>query len=140
MLGILGVVLYNLVYGAIWLDANTEEIKQRNDSYKNNQDFYFDKNGKMRHTLTGTKYNDEEIHNFINPLVIQTQEENFWEKKYFGVWNRNVSFVTEVFLTEEEAQNYIDTYNSNALYNYKIIHKVCEKEMEINPSGYHKNF
>ena len=116
MFGLIGTIMYGLVYSSAWSDANNIEQKQRKSSSKNGIRFYFDKNGRMRNPLTGKKYTPEEVHKIMNPVSVadQMKDYDYCVHEYLKAVFYTVLVKNEgrhFFLTERKALDFIEEYN-----------------------------
>lgn len=148
MLGILGALGFGAVAAGAWIDADQTEQQGRQSSKEHGHEFYFDKNGKMRHVDNGKKYTPEEIHQFYNPVPLEERKREYdknhhdqFDYKYFQVYNVHDHNIKEIFLTEEEAKQYVsDNYKEEDFWLWKIISKTCKHIIDSDPEKYHLNF
>ena len=113
MFGLIGSLIYGVVYASAWSYEENKEQSRRQNSKNNSVPFYYDKKGIMRHTSNGKKYTTEEVHVLIHGNKEQEKKERDqkykqrFDRKYYAVLNPYQHFTQEVFLTYEEAKQYI---------------------------------
>lgn len=124
MLTILGAIAFGIVATGAWIHAETQEQKDRRSSRKNGRDFYFDKNGRMRHVGSGRKYTVEEVNKFCNPISLEDRlgeykrkSDELYEKTFYGVMTNDM--VYHFFLTEKEAKEFVEEYNKTDIFQIK---------------------
>lgn len=146
MFGFIGATLFGVIYYVSWKSDDMSEERQKNSSKKNNIEFYYDKKGTMRHVGTGKKYTTAEVHSlfFNNKSIIEEKRikeyKNRLERKYYAVLNPDKLFTKEVFLTYEEAKDYINkckTDNKNIISDPQMI---CEEMWKHNNFTYNLHF
>lgn len=153
MLGLLGGLIFGGIFTGAWIGAEQAEQKQKNNSQENNRDFYFDKSGHMRHTKTNKKFTPEEIHQFYNPVSMKEKMEKIDKDNYdkfaaiyWYVYNHDNRKIVEVFLTEQDAKEYVlCNYSDGDNKDYwKTIRKTSKSHMELEEEWYgtiyHLNF
>ena len=114
MLGLLGAVIFGIAATGAWISAEQTEQKSKSDAKQSGRKFYYDKNGIMRHP-SGRKYTTQEVHDLFGFGQTEQIQEKYkrikkdrFEKKYYAVLNPYKKFTQEVFLTYEEAKQYIE--------------------------------
>lgn len=150
MLATLGALVYGIIATGSWISADNQEKESRNNSIKKKCDFYFDKNGHMRHTNNGKRYTPEEVDREFNPVSLQERKAQIdkrihdnYNYIYYTVKNVNDIFIKEVFLTKEEAELYvINNYSDDDSEWHKRIGKTCKHifTMKSCKDLYHVNF
>ena len=73
MFDTLGVLLYGLIKAGANAVDSYHENNRRVAAKKNKQDWYFDKNGRLRNPITGAKLNNDQIHEFFQPVSSEQQ-------------------------------------------------------------------
>lgn len=110
----LAALLFGATYTGAWTAENIRENKRRDSARNDNISFYYDKKGIMRHVENGRKYTTEEVHKLFhgNKDELKRQREQEYEdlidRKYYAVLNPYKILTQEVFLTYEEAVEYIN--------------------------------
>ncbi len=127
MLGLLGALAFGAIFTGAWISAEQTESKSRQSSQQNGHSFYVDKNGRMRHTGSGRKFTPEEIHQFMNPVSVQEnineyerKSEDLFEERFYAI---NYDGNKHYFLTEEDAINFYNKHKGKfytRLYTYKF--------------------
>lgn len=127
MLGMVGVLIYGLVYGGAWADDHEKENTNRADSMTIGMNYYFDKNGVMRHTMNGKKYTTQEMDStdifghkqFKSQMDEHDRKireiEKYYKEEYYGVeiGERYSGITTHVFKTKKEAEEFYNVYKEN---------------------------
>ena len=125
MLGILGAIAFGVVAAGAWASASATESKHRQNSRANHYDFYFDKNGRMRHTSTGLRYTPEEVSRAFHPVSLQDRLNEYDRKcaefKRPQFYCTQVHSVDHFFLTKEEALEFVENYNKDMEYDFQKI-------------------
>lgn len=110
MIGAFGGFIYCLVYGILWTKDDIIEKENRYNALQSNNKFYFDKNGIMRNSKSGRKCTLNEIHNAFFPDDRIKSKRETYEQKYWAVYTGDIPNETEVFLTKEEAEQYLNEH------------------------------
>lgn len=117
MIELIGALVFGGIVGGAWLNDHLNETNRRGNSASEDCSYYFDKNGIMRHTLTGTRYTDQEIHNtFYRPDPKIAEIKDKYREKYYGVQVRgklDTFYKTHVFLTKTEADKFYEENNND---------------------------
>lgn len=115
MIELIGALVFGGIVGSAWLNDHLNETNRRGNSASDGCPYYFDKNGIMRHTLTGTKYTDQEIHNTLfqpNPKFAEIEDKKV--KRYYGIRvTENYLSKMHIFLTKEEADKFYEEQKAN---------------------------
>lgn len=145
MFGFIGAALFGAICYGAWASDEQRERNEREDSRKSGRDFYFDKNGRMRHTGSGRKYTMAEIDKEFFPRSLEQINRDYdkkmhdrFDKKYYEVETEFLK--SELFLTKEEAERYLEE-NENPFSS--SIFGVSEANIEIGESSgrkYNKHF
>lgn len=113
MLRFLGTLLFGAAYTGGWIQDKNNEQTRRQNAKNNKIPFYYDKDGIMRHSGSGKKYTKEEVHILFNGNKEEEKQKRKkaykekFELRYFAVLNPYKHFVKDVFLSYEEANDYI---------------------------------
>lgn len=139
MLGIFGALLYGIAYGSAWADDHANECNRRTEAITSGSSYYFDKNGVMRHSLSGTKYTTKEVGDMFkqNELAYKVkinEIEEYSRKKYYSVRiGERYNQKTHLFKTKVEAQAF---YNENKDKESKIEFGDMYSDAAINDKGW----
>ena len=111
MLGLLGAAVFGVIFAGAWISADQTEQKSRESSRNSGRSFYYDKNGRMRHTGSGRKFTPQEIREFNRidypcPYAVKMKEAK--KKKFYKVW---CNLKDHWFLTKEEADKFYEENN-----------------------------
>lgn len=124
MFGLLGAALFGAICHGAWACDDRSETQRRINSKQSGSEFYFDKNGRMRHTENGRKYTQAEIHQTLFSNTLEDRNAEYdrkvadLRKKRFYCAKKD--FRLHYFLTKEDAEKYVEEYNKNVTVNYRI--------------------
>ena len=123
MLGMIGALIFGVVYAGAWMADENKEQRSRIQAKNNNSKYYFDKNGIMRHIKGGRKYTVQEISDTFNNKEELERKKQFYKKEYWGVTNLLDGTISdgliELFLTEQEAIEYKDKIKKEIIKKYE---------------------
>lgn len=113
MFGILGTVIFGIIFSTAWINGEQSEQKNRNSAIKNNNDIYVDKWGKLRHSNTGKKYTTVE-----SKQNIKKENRRYIINKYNSYKNL-INYIQNTFHEERELLSFEEWFKKTYGYDIK---------------------
>lgn len=136
MFGLLGTLLYGLVYGHAWSKADEVEQKSRTQSMQSGYKYYTDKKGRMRNTITGKKCTSEEVYKHMFPVSIKEKERQY-DKISYNLFKKQFYCVPDspnfhFFLSYEEANEFVKSLKEkHSRYKYLEVNKTLYSKIDL---------